>query len=432
MRAKVLTRLNQLLDDLQQAQCVQPLSPQYVGAGHVPAICQFYFGGLPQRRLWVRDFNGAGLMALWFLAESYGHLALASGPEVGQLTDRLESLIARGASLPQLFQGDGNDPFGCPPAAMGWFPLVDGWRLPSFVPAFLRNSPLVGTKRQRSNLGDGDAAAWCIGIDHALPGVLRYTYDVHQLELFEPLLATAQARSTFVPLASDLRARVGHGPLGTFYGTSAQKPQHLSCCVMANILAAIVQLGGFEPDSVAASDVAAAVAFVRRATKLALAEQLPWRLFAYDYFIVDAQPMMYILKADRTIRAQGLAAIPELLDEPTLQQARRFVQTRARSYLAHSRLHEQAGAEAYVNLIMCLNSLEQLRHIDPVLDDRHLSDELVHALAIPNPYAPTVCCTGPYRELKLGPLEVYVEMSSPAFTTAPLVEALALNMTRYC
>lgn len=294
---------------------------------------------------------------------------------------------------------------------MGWYPLVDGHRLPSHLPDFVETLLPEATRKELANLSDGDIWAWCMAIDDTTPGILRYHHGVTAVDIYAPLLGSNLEWQLIHPDSQSLYLRVRgepvppRFPIGTFYGISLERTQRFSSVVIANILASIPLLDEV-PDTYA-NDIDNAASFVRDATFMALKHKLTWKEFAYDYYTIRVAPIAYVARAHKRIVEIERVGHTELLDDETIAAAVRYISRAAEWRLANPNLHTEKGAKDYASLVYCFNAMMNLRHTDPSVFNDDLVDRTMSALLVPDAASHTVPGTGPYPVVGKDPLGGY-------------------------
>lgn len=436
LEARIADRLWRLIEASAEAQYESPaeLPPdRSFHVGEYPALVDFQrrtlHGLEPIPALQdVVDASGSSFMGLWFLSQAHRELGEVDVVATEPMRAAIRAQIDRARDLPRFFQGTTEDVWACPRETMGWYPLVDGYRLPALLPDAIERWFPDALRKKLANLSDGDIWAWCMAIDDNLPGALAYHDPITAMDVYAPLLGSRQVWSHLDPDSQELYLRVRGDagaprfPLGTFYGTTADKLQHFSTVVNANILSSIPLLGDV-PEAYR-REVDDAASFVDEATALALRRRLAWHLYAYDYDTIPAAAIAYVVRAHKRILQIGRAGYPHLLRDRTVAAAVRYVSRQARRRLADPDLHAPEGAEAYASLVYCFSAMMNLRYVDRDLFDDALVARVLEALLIPNPAARPVPGTGPYE--LFGP--VSADMASICFVVPPLIEALALYL----
>ena len=399
--------------------------------GQYPALVDFLYGwpGNLQPLLGdVLDASGSSIIGMWFLSQAHRILEEVNLFDTSPLRQALRLQLERAAHLPQFFQGTTQDVWGCPPETMGWYPLVDGHRLPALIPDGLEDQFPDATRKDLANLSDGDIWAWFMAVDETTPGILQYHHPITAKDIYAPLLGSRQAWQSIHEQSRLLYLRVRgtpvnpRFPIGTFYNTSTERKQRFSCVVNANILASIPLLQ--ELPQAYQEDIANATEFVRDATYMAILNRLTWWEFAYDYYTISVAPIAYVARAHKRIVEIGRVGYPRLIDERTIKAAVGYVSRQARRRLANTNLYSVEGAQDYASLVYCFNTMMNLRHTDPSLFDQALVDQTARALLRPNPASYTVPGTGPY--LVVAP--IWADMASICFVAPPLIEAFALYL----
>jgi hypothetical protein len=379
----------------------------------------------------VLDASGSSFMGLWFLSQAHRFLGDVQGEDTASLRESILRQLQRASELPRFFQGSSGDVLGCPPETMGWYPLVAGHRLPALLPDLIEYLLPLTTRRELANLSDGDIWAWCMAIDDATPGILEYRHEITAGDAFAPLLGSWQRWEEIDPVSQQLyRAVRGDSPprrlpIGTFYATSTEKPQHFSTVVMANILASIPLLP--EVPGAYLGDLQAAASFVDDATRRALAGELSWELYAYDYYTIDVAPIAYVARAHSRIAEIDRPGYPTLLARSTVTAAARFIADEAVRRIELADLHAPGGARDYASLVYAFDAMMHLRRLDRDLFDDELVRLVAERLLVANPASYSVPGTGPYP--LGGP--IWADMASICFVAAPLVEAFSLYLLEH-
>ena len=430
----VLQRIGQLIADCDAAQfkAVDQLpDDRSFTLGQYPALIDFKTGEPPDLQPLIEDItdaSGSTIIGLWFLSQSHCILEQIDSLDTTPQRAAIRTQLQRAAAIPRFFQGDSQDVWDCPPDTMGWYPLIDGYRIPSLLPDTFEQQASPDVLRDLANLSDGDIWAWCMAIDDTTPDILQYRLPITDPGVYAPLLGSHQTWQTLDPHAREVYRQVRgfslptRYPIGTFYGTSTEYPQRYSCVVMANILASIPLLG--EPAEDDRQHIDNAVAFVREATALALDGDLAWEDFAYDYFTIPIAPIAFVARAHKRIEEIGQPGFPTLLDAATLDAAEAFIAHEAEILLDEPALDAPEGAADYASLVYAFSAMMNLRAVDPARFDRDLVDRAAAALLAPNTDAYAVPGTGPYQ--LAGP--IYADMASICFIAPPLVEAYALYL----
>ncbi len=434
VEAELADRLRELIENTDEAQykTISDLPPdRSFTVGEYPALVDFQHRTLRGFKPLVQDVvdaSGSSFMGLWFLSQAYRILGEVDAIDTEPMREAIRTQVERARLLPRFFQGTSKDVWSCPPETMGWYPLVDGYRLPALLPDAVETRLSSSVRKNLANLSDGDIWAWSMAIDDSMPGMLEYNDPITAVDIYAPLLGSKQDWNDLDPDSQDLYLRVrGEGgedrfPLGTFYGTSAEKAQHFSAVVNANVLSSIPLLDDVPDDY--REDIANAVSFVDDATYMALRHRLSWRRFAYDYYTIPVAPVAYVVRAHKRILEIGRSGYPRLLGERTVAAAVRYVSQQARKLLADPDLYTPEGAEAYASLVYCFDAMMNLRFVDRGLFEDDLVEETMHALLTPNPASHTVAGTGPY--LVVWP--IWADMASVCFVVPPLVEAFSLYL----
>ena len=419
------------------------------------------------------EANGSTLMGLWFLSEAHGLLGeLAENDPDDDLRTSAEAILRQircAREVPRFFQGTTEDVHRCPPGTMGWYPLVDGARLPAVMDRTISRVLRWADGRSRdevvanmANLSDGDAWAWCVTVDDTTPGILAYHGDPAELrrpEVVAPLLGSslrteqppdpaAWLNPESLRLWRAVAARSAHGggfPIQTFYEPTRGPRGGFSCVVMGNILSALPLVD--EIPAAWADDLETSTAFVRAATRMALRGELAWSDLAYDYWTIPTAPVAFLVRAQRRIaelrRRPGRASYPDLLDDELLDLLAADVAERTREHLDRCRpeaARHPGDPEAvngnvdYAALVFGFNAMMNLRRLDPDRHDRTfgpdapdpgLADRVAERLLIDDDTAYRTPGTGPYPLFEIGPFSVHVSMGSVCFVAPPLIEAYA-------
>ncbi|MFQ5739171.1 MAG: hypothetical protein ACE5JX_09155 [Acidobacteriota bacterium] len=399
--------------------------------GEYPALVDFLVGSPGDLQPVIEDVpdaSGSSFIGLWFLSQAHRILGQIDLFDTAPLRQAIRVQIERADLLPQFFQGTSEDVWECPPETMGWYPLIDGYRLPSLLPDRLEALLPGSVKKDLANLSDGDIWAWSMAIDDTTPGILQYHHPITSADIYAPLLGSRQDWDSIDPQSRLLYRQVwgpptnSRFPIGTFYCTSDQSQQRFSGVVMANILSSIPLLA--EVSDVYATDIDNAVSFVRDAARLALRQEQSWQQFAYDYYTIPVAPIAYVARAHKRIIEIGRAAYPRLLDDDTIAEAVRYITQQTEQKLANPNLYTEAGAQDYASLVYCFSAMVNLRHTDPTLFDKDLLDRTMNALLVSNPASYTVPGTGPYSIAG----QIWADMASICFVVPPLIEAFALYL----
>lgn len=391
--------------------------------------------------------------------------------------------VAKG--VPKFFQGGTqagtlSDIHKCPQYTMGWYPLVDKTRIPAVIPDVIQN--LLDflerlTKKEldegMANLSDGDIWSWCIGIEHTTPGILDYfgLDTLKQPDIYEQLLGT-YLRETFGDEGSQNRDSMSQWlndisidlwtdvrkanpdiqyPVETFYNPNEGPKGAFSCAVMANILSAIPLLDEVPHKYI--KDIEHGVHFVRTAARMALSGEIRWQEYAYDYYTIPSAPVGYLSRANRIIHERKAAGhhphYPDLLDERLLEQVADWTFYTAAGILGKEDENILAGNEAseeavkgnldYATLVYCFLTMMNIWAVNPALyrrvfyspgthPDTSLVDRTAQLLLNTNEAANLTPGTGPYKLFDVGPIDIYVSMSSICFIVPPMVEAYTLYL----
>lgn len=430
----IRTRLDGLIADSDDAQFKEASSlpeDRSFTVGEYPAWIDFLEASPDGLHLLIDDVldaSGSSIMGLWFLSQAHRILGEIGLFDATALRRRIRTQIERASLVPQFFQGTSEDVLGCPPETMGWYPLVGGYRLPSLLPDLVVDLLPASVLRDLGNLSDGDIWAWCMAIDDSTPGILRYHHPITAPDIYAPLLGSRMEWTSIGPHERDLVEKVrGTGgdfrlPIGTFYGTSEEKYQRISCVVIANILASIPLLD--QVPAAYAQDLENAASFVREATAQALRGEVAWKDMAYDYYTIPVAAIAYIARAHKRITEIGRPGYPELLDDRTVAAAVDYISEQAERAMANPDLYRPEGAKDYATLVYCFSGMMNLRFTDPELFDRGLCQRTMRSLLTPNRDAYRVAGTGPYLIFE----PIWADMASICFIVPPLVEALTLYL----
>ena len=406
MRRGVAERTRQLVEKVGSEQIIDPSDlpdPRRSGIGQYRAR-RHYWLAVGDERMEIaalHDANAGSVMVMWHLSR-----AAAMLPPGSTLRASIEAQLHRARRVPLLFQGSGRCRFGSAPGAMGWYPLVDGFRRPAAAtPSPLLRLVEAHGDAAEANLADGDIWSWVTAIERACPGLVELAFPLDAdevIDLFDD--ADLPVGPGEVPLIDTVSPRWAERPAGTYFLPIIADTQHFSCCVTANMLAVLLGTPAETPA------MAAAARFVDRATRMALDGELPWMVHSYDYAILDNVALAY------TVRAHDEAAVP-ILGEGTLEWARQHAAAQVYACLDHADLHRPSGSRHYAALVFAFHTLTRLGGPSGALD------AAAEALCLPNDAAGDVVATGPFPHYAEGPLRIEFAFSSPATLWAPLVEA---------
>lgn len=507
---QVLKRVFDVISQCEQAQYAtsfaRPRGKHRVAIGQYPSHLDFSLYKDPdESRAWFKDVeeaNGSSFMGLWFLSacvpllrdelerwtslEGTNSLVLDESSALVEDSIRSVSLqLQRAAELPMFFQGGteegmANDIHDCPDFTMGWYPLVEGYRLPAVIPECVESLldwfngwTSKDMYAGMANLTDGDIWSWCMAIDETTPGVLRYLGldALREQSIYRPLLRS-YLRETYsiqdpqtwnnqdslvlwehFGLHDEANA-LGHEavfPLQTFYRPDRGPRGGFSCAVMANVLASIPLLG--LPQGGLLDDVRVACRLVEQALASTLDGQLTWKDFAYDYYTIRTAPVGYVTRAHQTIERlrqsrPGLTDFPALLSASVLEQVAHYVAEQCIALLHLDVEHFIAqdvgmgsfhGNMDYATLIYAFLAMGHIGEVSPELyqrvfcepvkgdkDERWLVERVLEWLLIDNPDVSDTPGTGPYRLFGSDRLSANVTKSSICFVLPPLAEALLL------
>lgn len=377
------------------------------------------------------DAHGSTLMGFMFLADAYRHLREREKQPVA-LVDELSTLLGFAEPLPGFFQGDQSTPPASDPqspkGAMGWWPLVDGWRMPAAIfPDSLLSFLAMNEddlKMYLASLSDCDIWGWAIDINSSLPEAERWdgTYPLDNQELFLKVLGSEFSLSEVSPHAMQLIEWVTGTktpeqlPIGTYYA-HVPKRQRFCCVVNASVLAAIPLNAKFQQLPVQAQqDISYAATFVDQATlRLTTAQgdqkdlQSFFELYAYSYALVFGTPLAYVLRYHRKLeelRTEGgvCQSYPSILTPKTVDVCKGFVRTWTERLLRDGSAYQPTadgglmyvsliyGANAWMNLLYTLHCTKQ----EVSAEDMTFAQKLVEALLVDNPAASAAPGTGPY------------------------------------
>lgn len=440
MRTRIMTRIAEMIADCDDAQYKSedalPNDHSFT-VGEYPSLLDFLVrggdgkkpGGLKLFKD-VIDANGSTMMGMWFLSQSHKILGEITTADTTAAREAIITQLTRARQIPMFFQGTTEDVLRCPKETMGWYPLVDGFRIPAVIPDALEKLLPEGNKEKMANLSDGDFWSWCMAVDNTTPGILEYHHPITAPDVYEALLGSKQDDTLISVDSLDFFHKVKGPdstafPIGTFYGTSPLHMQHFSSAVISNILAAIP----LQEDIPAAymTDIENTMDFIRDATCKAIDGDITWEEFAYDYYTVEGAPIMYVVRAHKRIQEIGREGYPTLLDAHTIQKIVDYINGLSQYTLQQPNLLNAHGATSYATLVVLFNAIMNLRaSVDPNLFDQTMVEELMEMLLTRNTTAETVPGTGPYELADLGLISVWVDMASICFIVPTLIEAYAL------
>lgn len=392
----------------------------------------------------VVDAAASTTMALWFMSQAVKDLQRVTKSDTQSMCDELMLQLSDAKEVPRFFQGNTKDViFQAPEGAMGWWPLIDGYRFPAVIGDWLVDHIIEPTdlRKALANNADGDFWSWCMAVNNTTPDTLEYRVDINSTVFYEPLLGSRFMWDELAPQAQTL-VKLVYGddianqedmklPIGTYYTENAtiDVKQNISGVVNVNILSAIPLLDGYQPFL---EDINNAMSFIRKATLMAMDPENPltWEDHSYDYFPIEFAPLAYAIRAQKRIfeikQELGREDYPDLMDEELKLAALVYLRKKAREYLDTPNVSNPNGKEAYTNLIFVFNAMVNLRYMDNTLltdeEDWSLYMEVMQMLFINMPEADYVVGTGPYPL----PLDAKLEISSVAFITPPLIESYAL------
>ena len=82
----------------------------------------------------VVDAAASTTMALWFMSQAVKDLERVTKSDTQSMCDELMLQLSDAKEVPKFFQGNTKDViFQAPEGAMGWWPLIDGYRFPAVI-----------------------------------------------------------------------------------------------------------------------------------------------------------------------------------------------------------------------------------------------------------------------------------------------------------
>ncbi|HAA54093.1 MAG TPA: hypothetical protein DCE42_05025 [Myxococcales bacterium] len=444
----IKTRMLQLITHLEDMQYKKddplPQKDRSFTQGEYPAWLRFYWKDSGDKLYELEDASGSSIMGLWFLSQCHKILGQIHDFPTDDLRDKIKSQLKRGKHLPAFFQGDGKDKFfhGTPVGSMGWWPLLEGYRVPAtlsdWLEQFVIKANPLNLREPLANMADGDYWAWCMSIENTTPGIMEYAFPLQDPKFVAPLMGSNLRKADihkddqWLIRKVGVKYKFGTLPIGTYYGFRRDKPaflQRLSCAVNGNILSAIPLLDDFTPYL---EDIERAMDFVCVATRMAIDGRmaLTWKEHSYDYFIIDTAPVAYLCRAYKRIEelreedvTDRLDDFPVFLDGRTRNKIKNFLVQRAHTYLDDDEICDGRNVTGWTHLIFVFHAMMNLTYVHPHMFPHKLIEDVASVLlGVHLPEADHTPGTGPFF-LDIG---VRFEIASAAFISPALLEAFCL------